>query len=304
MKLYAPEYYKKFKCIADKCKHSCCIGWEIDIDSDTLEKYAAVHRGYGKQIADSISLSDTPHFVLRENQKCPHLNNEGLCNIISNLGEDYLCDICREHPRFYNNTTHGMEVGLGLSCEEACRIVLSDDDYDSFFVLEEIDQKPLNCNFDAVKARNEIYKLLSDKSSEYQKRIQNISRSHSIDLTATSQNEWAETIASLEYLDNSHKELFLNFSPNAVAPPEIELFCERFLAYLIYRHCSPASDENEYRAALFFSLFCEKLLVSAVESSKDHSFQNVVNLSRIISEEIEYSEDNTETIKSVYYFNI
>ena len=39
MKLYAPTYYKNFKCIADACEHSCCIGWEIDIDPEALEKY-------------------------------------------------------------------------------------------------------------------------------------------------------------------------------------------------------------------------------------------------------------------------
>ena len=39
MKLFAPEYYKDFVCIADRCKHSCCVGWEIDVDKDTLEKY-------------------------------------------------------------------------------------------------------------------------------------------------------------------------------------------------------------------------------------------------------------------------
>ena len=32
-----PNYYDKFKCIANRCKHSCCIGWEIDIDEDTME---------------------------------------------------------------------------------------------------------------------------------------------------------------------------------------------------------------------------------------------------------------------------
>ena len=30
--------------------------------------------------------------------------NRRLCRIILNLGEDALCDICREHPRFYNFT--------------------------------------------------------------------------------------------------------------------------------------------------------------------------------------------------------
>ena len=39
MKLYAPAYYKEFACIADRCKHSCCIGWEIDVDDDARELY-------------------------------------------------------------------------------------------------------------------------------------------------------------------------------------------------------------------------------------------------------------------------
>ena len=34
-----PDYYNKFKCIANRCRHSCCIGWEIDIDDSTLQKY-------------------------------------------------------------------------------------------------------------------------------------------------------------------------------------------------------------------------------------------------------------------------
>ena len=39
MKLCAPKYYKKFKCIADKCEHNCCDVWEIDVDESALKKY-------------------------------------------------------------------------------------------------------------------------------------------------------------------------------------------------------------------------------------------------------------------------
>ena len=46
MKLYAPKYYKNFKCIADKCDHSCCIGWEIDIDSAAYAKYKELKEEY------------------------------------------------------------------------------------------------------------------------------------------------------------------------------------------------------------------------------------------------------------------
>ena len=37
MKLYAPECYKNFVCIADKYSHSCCVGGEIDIDEETAD---------------------------------------------------------------------------------------------------------------------------------------------------------------------------------------------------------------------------------------------------------------------------
>ena len=34
-----PDYYDKFKCIADKCPDTCCAGWQIVIDEASLEKY-------------------------------------------------------------------------------------------------------------------------------------------------------------------------------------------------------------------------------------------------------------------------
>lgn len=42
MILRVPSYYKTFQCIADKCEHSCCIGWEIDIDEDSYEYYMGI----------------------------------------------------------------------------------------------------------------------------------------------------------------------------------------------------------------------------------------------------------------------
>ena len=39
IKLYAPKYYKNFKCIADKCEHSCCI--EAYDEEDFCERFFA-----------------------------------------------------------------------------------------------------------------------------------------------------------------------------------------------------------------------------------------------------------------------
>ena len=58
MKLYAPAYYKEFSCIADRCRHSCCIGWEIDVDADTLAFYEDLEGDYADKIRASIDRTD------------------------------------------------------------------------------------------------------------------------------------------------------------------------------------------------------------------------------------------------------
>ena len=31
-----PDFYDDFHCLAAACRHSCCVGWEIDVDEDSL----------------------------------------------------------------------------------------------------------------------------------------------------------------------------------------------------------------------------------------------------------------------------
>ena len=37
-----PAYYKAFRCIGSDCTENCCIGWEIDVDEDTLAYYKSI----------------------------------------------------------------------------------------------------------------------------------------------------------------------------------------------------------------------------------------------------------------------
>ena len=135
-----PSYYLQFKCIADQCRHSCCVGWEIDVDERTLARYRALSGEMGDKIAASIEENeDGAHFRLGEGERCPHLAENGLCRIITALGEGYLCDICREHPRFYHECGGVWECGLGLACEEAARLVLDTENYDKFVEIEDGD---------------------------------------------------------------------------------------------------------------------------------------------------------------------
>ena len=126
MKLIAPDYYTEFKCIADRCKHSCCIGWVIDVDDDTLEYYHTIEGELGERLKKGIDESgETAHFILGEGERCPFLNQTGLCDLITELGEESLCQICTDHPRFRTYTADSLHLGLGLCCEAACRLVLT-----------------------------------------------------------------------------------------------------------------------------------------------------------------------------------
>lgn len=293
MKLYAPSYYKKFKCIADKCDHSCCVGWEIDIDSDTHEKYKSLENPYADAIRESISSGEeAPHFRLGVGEKCPHLDENGLCKIIINVGEDCLCDICREHPRFYNFTSV-CEVGIGMSCTEAARVVLSCPDYDIFEEIGETHAQEEEVFFDGRAEREKIYSVLKNSVLPYSSRLDKIYRKYSIDVHEDS--HWLEILSALEYLDDTHKELFKNYSHN-LRPEGRDEYLERFLAYFIYRHLTEAFDVDDFSARLSFCLFCERLFASLICHTGAESLEELATLSRIISEEIEYSEDNTEAL--------
>ncbi len=297
MLLNAPKYYKEFKCTAQKCTHSCCIGWEIDIDCDTINRYASLSGEYADAIRASVEEGDLPHFRLREDERCPHLDDTGLCKIITEYGEGYLCDICRKHPRFYNETAHGLEVGLGMACEEACRIILSSDDYDKTAVIrEDTDAIDIFENFDVIPHRKRIYSILKNNSLHFSDKLACICQLYSINPSTQTNSQWRSVLCSLEYLDNSHRELFTLYDSECAAGEVDGKLLERALAYFIYRHASSAWDEESLRARVGFSLFCVSLLASVIA----HAEIQPVTAGRIISEEIEYSEENTEAITNIF----
>lgn len=119
------DCFKDFKCIADKCKDNCCIGWEIDIDEEASEFYKIVSGSIKNRLNTCISKDNPPHFILGKNERCPFLNDNNLCDIIINLGEDKIPYICKNHPRFYTWLPDRTEAGIGICCEVASKMLLS-----------------------------------------------------------------------------------------------------------------------------------------------------------------------------------
>lgn len=99
-----PDFFDSFRCIASDCAHTCCAGWEIAVDPDKAALY--------DQLLDESEkrrLLPAPDGTLlcREGGRCGFLRDDGLCDLIIRRGEDALCDICREHPRFYSYSENG-----------------------------------------------------------------------------------------------------------------------------------------------------------------------------------------------------
>lgn len=138
MKYHKPSFFDQFKCIGSACTDTCCAGWEIEVDETTAQGYLAEKGAFGDRLRHEIGSEPGEYFFKLKNNRCPFLNKENLCDIFINLGEDRLCDICREHPRFYNWFGDYTEVGLGLCCEEAERLLFSDSKPLTF--VEEVTQ--------------------------------------------------------------------------------------------------------------------------------------------------------------------
>ena len=289
MKVFYPSYYKNFKCIADKCKNSCCIGWEIAVDDDTLKKYSRL----GEDLCSHIDL-ETGVIRLCNNGRCPFLLDNGLCKIISDFGDGYISRICREHPRFYHRVMDRVECGIGMSCEEAARVVLSSDNYADFFACEISDGEWADeSDFDAVAHRENIYRLLRQRELSLELRFIKIKDKYSLPDFIHTSDEWNEILSGLEYLDPGHKALL-----KVGGQDEREgsrLYFERFFAYLIFRHLSIATSYDNLRARLGFCF----LLLSVLEknlAAVDNDLCKTADIARIISEEIEYSADNTDEL--------
>lgn len=286
MKVYFPSYYKEFKCIAERCRHSCCVGWEISVDSVTAEKYSSVGVPLGDELRSRV---DEGVIRMCDDGRCPFLDSDGLCRIISSLGEGYISDICREHPRFYHKLSGRVEGGIGAVCEEACRIILSSDSYADFISVNRECDEPDASDFDASSDREWIFALLKRTDLGYRAKLDELSSRYSLPDFLSEKDRWNGALSELELLDESRAGLLA--IGTSCSNEDMHPILTRFLSYLVFRHVSLAESRENLSARVGFCLLLTLIFENGVSDTK--SFYERTELARIISEEIEYSEDNT-----------
>ena len=125
MKLFTPEYYSLFRCIASACPDSCCKEWEVDVDPESAEYYRALPGPLGDRLRSVLRDTEDGTVMTIENGRCPMWRQDGLCEIQSQMGHDALCQVCRDFPRLRHDYGDFVELGLELSCPEAARLILA-----------------------------------------------------------------------------------------------------------------------------------------------------------------------------------
>lgn len=299
-----PDYYPSFSCVGSACRHNCCIGWEIDIDEDTLRFYRSLSGPLGQRLKQHITSEDTPHFVLNHDDRCPFLNESNLCDLILSLGEDHLCQICRDHPRFRNNLPGRTETGIGLCCEAAGKLILGKSDPVKLCISGQDTEED-----EIIALRDEVILLLQDRNYPISERITAVLCLCGTTLPTQDMTKWARYLLSLERLEDEWTHLLRLLENNWVNADyagfdlhmkDRQTEYEQFAVYLVYRHLANAADGIDLAARAAFAALGFKILytLGAILWTQNGSFtfDDQVQLARRFSAELEYSEDNLNAL--------
>lgn len=257
MKIVKPTFYKTFKCIAGDCTDSCCQGWEVDADSDSLEYYKTLDNSLEiKKRIDSVLSKDefdNTIFTLAPKKRCPFLNDENLCDMHIAIGGEHTPYTCRTFPRFIYDFGATREIGISFSCPVASDMMYNTESFD--FETEVNSDLPTLNDIDAekyfllYKGRAEAYKIAKDKNKSIRERLNDL-----LDLGVLLQeklfpyDEGGDDIAFFDVFKNPElinpewKEKVENFSLKQVSDTQSN---ENILMYFLYKYLMQAVYDDD-----------------------------------------------------------
>ena len=257
MKIVKPTFYKNFKCIAGDCPDSCCQGWEVDADSDSLEYYKTLDNSLEiKKRIDSVLSKDefdNTIFTLAPKKRCPFLNDKNLCDMHIAIGGEHTPYTCRTFPRFIYDFGATREIGISFSCPVASDMMYNTESFD--FETDVNSDLPTLNDIDAekyfllYKGRAEAYKIAKDKNKSIRERLNDL-----LDLGVLLQeklfpyDEGGDDIAFFDVFKNPElinpewKEKVENFSLKQVSDTQSN---ENILMYFLYKYLMQAVYDDD-----------------------------------------------------------
>lgn len=305
-----PAYYKKFRCIADKCPDSCCKDWDVVVDKESEEFYNTVGGEIGKRLREvMVTDSDGDRIFTLENGRCPFWNKDKLCDIYKELGEEHLCSTCKSFPRISQDFGAFTEHNLSFACPEAARLMLEEKNAYADFSCEydlsgyEYDKDILDF---LLKARQETVNILSGNIISFPERLSrcleyNSSVQAELDGYVSEQNPCYsleaifELHGRLEYINPKFREIILS-NREPLFDVSADKDFEKLAFYFIYRYYLRAVDTYKVLDTLQ-RIVCAYVVISSIELKY---VQSRTSLMQIYSKEIEHSYENYELMEEMF----
>ncbi len=175
MEYTIPHYFEQFRCVAAECEDTCCAGWQIVIDDETIEKYKNVGGAFGNRLRNSIDWEKG--CFCQYDKRCAFLNEDNLCDLHIEAGEHMLCNTCRDYPRHMEEFEGLREGSLSLSCIEAAKIILGCKEPVQFLKFEDDVEDEEYEDFDyllftkLMDAREKMIQVLQNRELRIELRI-------------------------------------------------------------------------------------------------------------------------------------
>ena len=327
--IFRPSFLDVFSCLKEKCRDSCCRGWQIALDEETFEKYLKSSNPLFNNIEEKTALSSGTRFIKTEKGNCVFLNSSGLCDIYSSEGFSFLCETCRVHPMFRNFLSEGYEEGVGLSCEEGLMLVMkaspedfvrkdvSSADERESFILEKRNETLMfleNCEENMWEVFDRVFDTSLNSQSFYDELFYGLPlREDSFSFSSLVKkrsfiNEYVSILKNLEINSEKWKERLNAFDSDrahdnlsgVLNNNECRSFYLNVLSNQIFRYMIKASlddDMIEKTAFCLLFVYTSALFEASLLNEKESiNKENLFDITMAFSREAEYNELNLTTL--------
>ncbi len=316
------NYYDKFHCIVGRCPDNCCeMNWNILVDEAAYKRYKGCE---DERIRHFIS-SEIPHRILKKDGGCPFFQKDGLCMLHKEYEEAFLCEICRNYPRFTSLYEELYVVSLAPSCPAVLEILWETDKTEIqseifYETEEELGRTQIRLSESLEKKlqlREKFIHILYNREIGLSERAEQIK--DKLDISGNNQEiseqaAWMITFVKQNCLINDKiraQSAWINYdlSENIWADireltevyPEYQVFFEHIFVYSIFEQIMKLESDKKEAKRDWFQKICLRLatiqywMLYLYRAKKEIDREDYNNATYSIMRVLDHNEEEWET---------